>query len=139
MSEAVEVDSEVVSALDNVAEAANDTATDCHRIAERARRLRDRYVTTGRMRTALEQERRPRLVEMVSAALSRLSLAGSRARRAQASTMRSEGAGPSEIARLFGVSRQRASAILERAEPAGEIVAGQAGGSDVEEGPPVQP
>lgn len=66
-------------------------------------------------------EERPLVVESVTAVLDRLSAVGSRFRRAQAHALHREGLSMERVASLFGVTRQRVSALLrdrEDADPA---------------------
>jgi hypothetical protein len=57
-------------------------------------------------------EERPLVVELLAANFGRLSTAGARLRRAQAKALHDEGMTMEEIARAFGVTRQRVSALL---------------------------
>lgn len=58
----------------------------------------------------------PLVVETVTAALDRLSSAGSRFRRAQARALHQGGLSMDKVAGLFGVTRQRVSALLREGE-----------------------
>ena len=62
-------------------------------------------------------EERPLVVESVTAVLDRLSAVGSRFRRAQAHALHREGLSMERVAALFGVTRQRVSALLRDREP----------------------
>lgn len=62
-------------------------------------------------------EERPLVVESVTAVLDRLSAVGSRFRRAQAHALHREGLSMERVASLFGVTRQRVSALLRDREP----------------------
>lgn len=106
------VDDEVGAALDDVVDAAKTSATESRQIIERADRIRRLRARSTAWRATLEQEDRPRLVEMLSAMLNRLSAASGRLRRAQARALRNEGMSIEQVARLFGVSRQRVSMVL---------------------------
>jgi hypothetical protein len=64
----------------------------------------------------VEQEGPPLVVETVTAALDRLSTAGSRFRRAQARALHQAGLSMERVASLFGVTRQRVSALLREPE-----------------------
>lgn len=63
-----------------------------------------------------ETAERPLVVETVTAALDRLSIAGSRFRRAQARALHQSGLSMDGVASLFGVTRQRVSALLREAD-----------------------
>jgi hypothetical protein len=58
----------------------------------------------------------PLVVETVTAALDRLSTAGSKFRRAQARALHQSGLSMDKVASLFGVTRQRVSALLRDSE-----------------------
>ncbi len=58
------------------------------------------------------QEQTPLLVELLSQSAENLSAYGSRVRRTEARTLHQEGLTMEQIARLFGVTRQRVSALL---------------------------
>lgn len=57
-------------------------------------------------------EERPLVVELLADNFGRLSTAGARLRRAQAKALHDEGMTMEQIARAFGVTRQRVSALL---------------------------
>lgn len=61
-------------------------------------------------------EKRPLIVERISSAMSALSRAGSGWRRAQAHALHDEDVSINRIAELFGVTRQRVSALLRTPE-----------------------
>ncbi|HET7530865.1 MAG TPA: hypothetical protein VFJ98_07900 [Mycobacteriales bacterium] len=63
-------------------------------------------------REITETEGRPLLVETISSALERLASAGSGFRRAEAKALHDEGLSMERVATLFGVTRQRVSALL---------------------------
>ncbi len=82
-------------------------------------RARSRAVALLRERAAgrpwldvVTSESRPLVVESVSSVLSRLSSAGHEWRREQALALRAESVSINRIAVLFGVSRQRISALV---------------------------
>jgi predicted HTH domain antitoxin len=66
------------------------------------------------------EEARPLVVESISAVLSRLATAGHRWRREEAAALQREQVSINRIAALFGVTRQRISALLRErdSEPA---------------------
>ena len=67
-------------------------------------------------REIAEHQPRPLVVEVISHALDQLAMAGSAFRRAQADALHREGMSMERVAGLFGVTRQRVSALLrERA------------------------
>ncbi len=70
-------------------------------------------------REIISNEERPLLVELVSHMIDVLIDAGGQFRRAEADALYDEGATMDEIAALFGVSRQRVSALLARSRTTG--------------------
>jgi hypothetical protein len=62
-------------------------------------------------------EQRPLIVEQISSAMASLAGAGGRWRRTQAQALRDEGVSINRIAGLYGVTRQRVSALLRGREP----------------------
>ena len=69
-------------------------------------------------REIVSSEERPIVVETVTSVLDRLSAVGSRFRRAQAHALHREGLSMERVAALFGVTRQRVSALLRDREAA---------------------
>jgi hypothetical protein len=110
-------DDEVIEALDAVAETAEATASDARRVQSVVRTSRRQRAQGRSWGEIIANEERPRLVERLSRLLARVSGAGSKLRRAQARALRDEGMTIDQIAELFGVSRQRVSALLARAGP----------------------
>ena len=64
------------------------------------------------LREIVPHERTPLLVELLSQSVESLSAYGSRVRRTEARALYQEGLTMEQIARLFGVTRQRVSALL---------------------------
>ena len=91
-------------------------------IAElQAARERLRHVVDARdsgvpWREIADNEERPLVVESLSRVLDQLSVGGSRFRRAQAQALYAEGLSMERVASLFGVTRQRVSALLRDRE-----------------------
>ncbi|MCD2187326.1 hypothetical protein [Actinomycetospora soli] len=80
---------------------------------------RDRAAELQRLRaagtdwtTAVRSEEPPLIVERISRALESLNSVGGRWRRREASALHGAGMSINEIARLFGVTRQRASVLV---------------------------
>lgn len=63
-------------------------------------------------REIVEGEERPLIAEMLTDTISRFEAAGTRFRQEKARTLHQEGMTMEQIARLFGVSRQRISVLL---------------------------
>ena len=87
--------------------------------AQEIRRRIDRFVAAradGRSyRDIVTSEPRPLIVELVTGKLDRLATVGSKLRRAEAAALHEEGLTMDAIADLFGVTRQRVSALLKTA------------------------
>lgn len=64
----------------------------------------------------IREEPRPPMVEMVTMNIEALQSLGSRLRQAEARALRADGVTMEEIAQLFGVTRQRISALLKQGE-----------------------
>jgi hypothetical protein len=105
-------DDEVLTALDDVVEELEQTkqrTTVALRRAQLIRRLR----AQGRSyREIVQSGQRPLVVQLLSQMIDGLRSAGSRFRRATAQALRRDGMTTDEIARLFGVSRQRVSKLV---------------------------
>lgn len=67
-------------------------------------------------REIVDAEERPLVVESLSRVLDQLSVGGSKFRRAQAQALYAEGLSMERVASLFGVTRQRVSALLRDRE-----------------------
>lgn len=117
-SDSATTDDPVIRALDELVAALADTSAVEHAL-ERADTVRQRRMEGASYRDLTTDEQRPLLVELISDHLSRLAEAGARFRRAEAAALHQEGATMEEIARAFGVSRQRVSAILREARAKG--------------------
>ncbi|WP_241037372.1 hypothetical protein [Blastococcus litoris] len=86
---------------------------------ERAETLLRERRSGGAWLDIVTRESRPLVVERISTVLATLSAAGHTWRREQAAALRAEQVSINRIAALFGVTRQRISALL-RADPAEE-------------------
>lgn len=101
-----------LQALDELmatAEEAHDLLTVAVRQAEHVRQLRTEGMPWSELVPA---EPRPLVVELLTTIQERLSAAGSQWRRTQARALYDEGMTTQAIADLFGVTRQRISALL---------------------------
>lgn len=83
---------------------------------ERAEQIRDQLLRGAALRDVVEAERRPLIVEMIRGSLDDINEAGSRFRRAEARALHAAGLTMEEIGELFGVSRQRVSALINAAD-----------------------
>ena len=112
-----------------------DLVTEIDRCVEELNQARARAETLIRYRQdgeawvdVVTNEARPLIVERISTVLATLSAAGHRWRREQVAALQAEQISINRIAALFGVTRQRISALLresdqtdgtDRADPAG--------------------
>src|SRR5579864_8650974 len=104
---------DVLDALDQVVETLEDTCAEGSRAAAHAREIRERSRQGVPLRELL-QSGDTQVVRQVSSVLKRLGEASSRLRRAQARALHAEGLTTERIAELFGVTRQRVSALLKQ-------------------------
>jgi hypothetical protein len=105
-------EADVVDAITARIEALRESASRLERAeaqAERAIRLRKAGLSYGQIIASAE---RPLLLEIATFDLQAIAAAGTRLRRISARTLRSEGMSTDDIAREFGVSRQRISRLL---------------------------
>ena len=68
-------------------------------------------------RELVQEAEHPLVVEMLTAVLDELAAAGSAFRRAEARALHAEGLTQDQIGALFGVTRQRVSALLKEPRP----------------------
>ncbi|MDW3221143.1 MAG: helix-turn-helix domain-containing protein [Acidimicrobiales bacterium] len=102
------------AALGSIETAAQDNASRSLEVQRRARAQRERLERGESLVDLVEQEESPRVVELLSTNMSMLETAGSELRAAQALALRAEGLTIERIAELFGVTRQRISALLRQ-------------------------
>jgi DNA-directed RNA polymerase sigma subunit (sigma70/sigma32) len=110
----------VVESLDNLVTAVQQIDALAREATERAERLRERREQGRPYREILSDDARPFPVELVAHMTDALTDAGGKFQRAQARALYEEGATMDEIAELFGISRQRVSALLASVRPNGE-------------------
>ncbi len=104
----------LAGALEDMAAAARDNAARSLEIQERAQGLLSSLESGVSLVDHVRDEPRPLMVELVSANMAALETAGARLRAAQATALRAEGLTIEAIAELFGVTRQRISALLKQ-------------------------
>ena len=122
----------LVSALADIETAADDNVERSLEIQRRARVLRQRLEAGEQLVPLIRSEQSPRVVELLSTNMVTLETAGAELRAAQALALRSEGLTIETIAQLFGVTRQRISALLrQKAAVAGDVSARRGRSSDV--------
>jgi DNA invertase Pin-like site-specific DNA recombinase len=105
---------EVLSALDALSDAIERNSGDERLLLGRIHGLRRARSGGTGMTGALEAEPSPGTMQLLGRILSRLMDASGTARRALARSMRNEGTSIPAIARIFGVTHQRVSNILNR-------------------------
>ena len=79
---------------------------------ERAEQLLEQRRAGSRWESIVTVEERPLIVEQISSVLNTLSTAGADWRREQAAALQAENVSINRIAAMFGVTRQRISALL---------------------------
>jgi len=103
----------VTAALENLVEVVKRNREDGLVLIERAEALLEARGTGRPWRELVPEEPSPQIVELLAAKLERLAAGSSRFRRAQARALHDEGLTMEEVASLFGVTRQRISALLK--------------------------
>lgn len=102
----------VTCALAELADAVAANQERCRLIKRRITSLQ-RQLEKGRpLREIVPDEPSPLIVELITANIESLHTAGARLRWAEASALREAGMTVADIARLFGVTRQRVSGML---------------------------
>ncbi len=104
----------LLTTLTDLEDAARRNAERSHQLQRRARDLRKRLQAGERLVDLVTSEEPPRMVELLSSNMATLETAGAEFRAAQALALRSEGLTIEAIAGLFGVTRQRISALLKQ-------------------------
>lgn len=105
---------EVIEAIDALTEAVEANADDEKLLTQRLEDLRRERERGTPVTQALSDEGSPGTMQVLGRVLSRLMDASGNVRRALARSMRSEGTSIPAIARIFGVTHQRVSNILNR-------------------------
>ncbi len=100
-------------ALVALVEELTDAIAELDLVRERARAVLHRRAAGTGYADIVGSKERPFIAEMLTATMTGLGEAGGRYRRAQVRALRAEGCTVPEIARLFGVTRQRVSALLD--------------------------
>jgi DNA-directed RNA polymerase specialized sigma24 family protein len=111
----------VAASLDNLVTTVQQIDALAQETTERAQRLRSQRERGEPYRNILSTEERPFAVDLVNQMTDALIEAGGKFQRLQARALYEEGATMEEIAELFGISRQRVSALLAQTrEPSTE-------------------
>lgn len=103
-----------MAALEDIETAAAENAERSVEVQRRARKLRVRLTAGDALVDLIREEQPPRVVELLSTNMATLETAGAELRAAQALALRAEGLTIGGIAELFGVTRQRISALLRQ-------------------------
>ena len=101
-------------ALTDIEAAAKDNAERSRQLQRRARQLRQQLAAGKDLVERVEAEETPRMVELISTNMATLETAGAEFRAAEALALRAHGLTIVAIADLFGVTRQRISALLKQ-------------------------
>ena len=104
----------LISALTDIEAAAEGNAERSRQLQRRARYLRERLQAGDDLVDLVENEESPRMVELLSINMATLETAGAEFRATEALALRAEGLTIEAIAVLFGVTRQRISALLKQ-------------------------
>lgn len=104
----------LLAALNELERAATDNLDRSRQLLRRARKLRQSLQAGHNLVELVEEEDPPRMVELISSNMATLETAGADFRAAEALALRAEGLTIETIAGLFGVTRQRISALLKQ-------------------------
>jgi len=104
----------LLTALTEVEAAAQGNIERSRLLQRRARYLRRKLEAGDSLADLVTNEETPRMVEMLSTNMATLETAGAEFRAAEALALRAEGLTIEAIAELFGVTRQRISALLKQ-------------------------
>lgn len=104
----------LVEALGDIEAAARENLERSRQLQRRATHLRKRLLAGDSLVDLVEREESPRMVELLSANLAVLETTGAEFRAAEALALRAEGLTIEAIAEMFGVTRQRISALLRQ-------------------------
>lgn len=111
---ATERGDEVIGALEALTDAIEHNSRDEQLLKDRIEGLRQAVEAGTDVTVALRQEPSPGTMQVLGRVLARLMESSGTLRRTLARTMRTEGTSIPAIARLFGVTHQRVSNILNR-------------------------
>ncbi len=99
-------------ALSELDEALDVNVQRAERMKERIAHIQSALAGGEPLREVIPREEAPLLVELLTQSANNLSAYGSRVRRLEARALHQEGLTMEQIARLFGVTRQRVSTLL---------------------------
>lgn len=112
MIECVATPDPVLEALDNLVEALTRNVEASEMAMRRAQTIKELRAQGLAYRDIADETGSPVVVQLVTANLDRLRVHGAQLRQAQAAALYEEGLTMDQIAALFGVTRQRISALL---------------------------
>jgi DNA-directed RNA polymerase sigma subunit (sigma70/sigma32) len=101
-----------MDAIDDLDRALDENVDTVRRMKERIRDLRTANREGRPLREIVPEEETPLLVQLLTESTNLLHAYGNRVRRTEARALHGEGMTMDEIAKLFGVTRQRISALL---------------------------
>ncbi len=101
-----------MQALADLDRALDESVEMTRRMKERIAELRAAYAEGRPLSEIVPAEKAPLIVQLLTQSTNLLHAYGNRVRRTEARALHSEGMTMEEIARLFGVTRQRVSALL---------------------------
>lgn len=102
----------VLSALDNLVEALSRNIEASELAMRRAKTIKELRAKGLEYHVIADETGEPLVVQLVTANLDRLRVYGAQLRHAHAAALHDEGLTMDQIAQLFGVTRQRISALL---------------------------
>jgi hypothetical protein len=108
---------EILHALDDVVQSLEEACAEGERAAAQARAIRQHSREGSSWRELLATADEAPLVRRLASVLKTMGEASSRLRRAEARALHEEGLSTEGIAKLFGVTRQRISALLSTHRP----------------------
>jgi hypothetical protein len=104
----------VISAIDDLSSAVRANVEDEKVLAKNLRSMRSRRAGGASARDLLENEKTPTTLSVLGTIMLRIGRASGIFRRAIARDLRDDGESVTRIARLFGVTHQRTSALLRQ-------------------------
>lgn len=102
----------VLAALENLVDALNQNIEASQLAMERARTIKELRAQGLDYKVIADETGQPLVVQLVTENLDRLRVHGAQLRHAHAAALHDEGLTMDQIAELFGVTRQRISALL---------------------------
>lgn len=109
----------VVKGMQDLAASLTAASEELSGLAARARDVGDQVAGGRRLGDVIGDEPRPLVIARLTQLLDDMADRGAEVRRAEAQQLRAEGRSQGDIATLFGVTRQRVSALLAPPPPPG--------------------